>query len=164
MPAQRSGLGMLHWSRRSDELGTTVNNKAWVINAPTAVSEIIDGELVVINLDKGSYYCSLGIGAYIWQCLQQQVERTAIEAALVQGLRVNPVQARDDLQSFFDTLSREGLIRPARPGDTVTDVAPPVSGTTYAPPELKVHSDMQDLLLLDPIHDVADEGWPSRQQ
>jgi hypothetical protein len=27
---------------------------------------------------------------------------------------------------------------------------------------MHVYSDMRDLLMLDPIHDVAEEGWPSR--
>jgi photosystem II stability/assembly factor-like uncharacterized protein len=43
----------------------------WVINAPNAVSEVIDGELVVINLEKGRYYSSEGIGSYLWQCVEQ---------------------------------------------------------------------------------------------
>jgi hypothetical protein len=27
-----------------------------------------------------------------------------------------------------------------------------------------VYEDMQDLLLLDPIHDVDETGWPARKQ
>ena len=33
---------------------------------------------------------------------------------------------------------------------------------TYSKPELHVYSDMEELLLLDPVHDVGDEGWPNR--
>jgi len=41
--------------------------------------------------------------------------------------------------------------------------APPLpAGTVFAPPVLEVYTDMQDLLLLDPIHDVDETvGWPS---
>jgi len=134
----------------------------WVINAPTAVSEIIDGELVVINLEKGSYYSSDGIGAYLWQCVEQRVERAAILAALTSGFGLTPEQARSDLESFFGALSQEGLIREAGPDDKLTSDAPGVSGRACARPELKVYSDMQDLLLLDPIHDVGEEGWPTK--
>lgn len=139
-----------------------MNSNNWVINAPTAVSEIIDGELVVINLEKGTYYASLGIGAYLWQCLQQQVKLAAIEAALVQGFGISAEQARSDLESFLSALSRERLIRAARPEEMAASAAPPVPGSAYTAPELKVYNDMQDLLLLDPIHDVSDEGWPTR--
>jgi hypothetical protein len=134
----------------------------WVINAPTAVSEVIDGELVVINLEKGSYYSSDGIGAYLWQCVEQQVESAAILAALTSGFGLAPEQARSDLESFLGALKREGLVREAGPDDKLTSDAPGVTGRAYAPPELKVYSDMQDLLLLDPIHDVGEEGWPTK--
>lgn len=30
----------------------------------------------------------------------------------------------------------------------------------FNPPSLNKYSDMQELLLLDPIHDVDDAGWP----
>ena len=132
----------------------------WVINAPNAVSEVIDGELVVINLEKGRYYSSEGIGSYLWQCVEQRVRADATLAALTAGLGLAPEQARGDVESFLDALRREGLIREAGPDDILNGNAPGVSGRAYAPPELKVYSDMQDLLLLDPIHDVGEEGWP----
>ena len=31
----------------------------------------------------------------------------------------------------------------------------------YAAPKLATYSDLQDLLLLDPIHDVDETGWPA---
>lgn len=140
-----------------------MKSKAWVINTPAVVSEIIDGELVVINLEKGSYYCSLGVGAYLWQCLEQRVDPATVEAAVVQGFGITPEQARADVDSFLSQLQIEGLIRPARTDETLSSHAPLPKSSTYAAPDLKIYSDMQDLLLLDPIHDVSDEGWPTRQ-
>ncbi len=34
----------------------------------------------------------------------------------------------------------------------------------FEAPVLESYSDMQDLLLLDPIHDVDDAGWPVANQ
>ena len=31
----------------------------------------------------------------------------------------------------------------------------------FVAPELKRYADMQDLLLLDPVHDVDEKGWPN---
>jgi hypothetical protein len=36
------------------------------------------------------------------------------------------------------------------------------AGLAYVPPVMNKHSDMQELLLLDPIHEVDEAGWPSR--
>jgi hypothetical protein len=33
---------------------------------------------------------------------------------------------------------------------------------SFTPPVLSRYTDMQDLLLLDPIHDVDETGWPAR--
>ena len=34
------------------------------------------------------------------------------------------------------------------------------SAKNFTPPKVNKYSDMQDLLLLDPIHDVDEKGWP----
>jgi len=53
------------------------------------------------------------------------------------------------------------LIRPAsaQAGNAPIGEMIPVT-IAYAPPVLETFSDMQDLLLLDPIHEVDDAGWP----
>jgi hypothetical protein len=33
-------------------------------------------------------------------------------------------------------------------------------GAAFQPPTLRKYTDMQDLLLIDPIHEVDDLGWP----
>jgi hypothetical protein len=34
------------------------------------------------------------------------------------------------------------------------------AAATWSAPTLEVFTDMQDLLLFDPIHEVGPEGWP----
>lgn len=135
---------------------------AWAPNAPSVVSEIIDGELVVINLETGSYYSSLGIGSWLWRCFEQRIGREVIEAAIVDAFGVGAGQARSDLEAFTAELRRENLIRESAPADATRGDVPALPAGNYMRPEIKVFSDMQDLLLLDPIHDVSDEGWPTR--
>ena len=132
----------------------------WVVNAPVAVSEVIDGELVVINMQQGRYYSGDGLGAFIWQCIEQRVAPAAVEAVIATRYGLQRQQVGNVLQAFFDTLQTEGLIRPAAPGDVLGDTAPAPTVEAYEVPALKVYTDMQDLLLLDPIHDVGDQGWP----
>jgi len=33
---------------------------------------------------------------------------------------------------------------------------------TYLPPIVEKYTDMQDLLMLDPIHDIDETGWPNK--
>ena len=70
-------------------------------------------------------------------------------------------ESREQVFAFWTKMLEEGLISPdAEPnGDRRGDV--PAAGP-WSPPSIAVFSDMQDLFLLDPIHDVDEAGWPSR--
>lgn len=51
---------------------------------------------------------------------------------------------------------------PADPGCSAPEAVPPAVRAPYARLALTKYTDMQELLLLDPVHEVDDEGWPSR--
>ena len=40
----------------------------------------------------------------------------------------------------------------------------PTSVMDLKPPVLNKYTDMQDLLLIDPIHDVEAHGWPAKRE
>jgi hypothetical protein len=42
--------------------------------------------------------------------------------------------------------------------------APEARAVAFVPPSLAKFQDMQDLLLLDPIHETDEPGWPARKQ
>jgi hypothetical protein len=41
----------------------------YALNQPRVVGEVIDGEVMVINLDTGVYYSVTGAGAAVWPML-----------------------------------------------------------------------------------------------
>jgi hypothetical protein len=69
--------------------------------------------------------------------------------------------------AFVDELTREQLVvsagegsiarSPGEPGGTGTAQVDPGPWST---PTLTRFTDMQDLLVLDPVHEVDDRGWP----
>jgi hypothetical protein len=116
--------------------------------------EIIDGEAVVIHLETGHYYSLNGISSQLWQWFAAGASRGQILEAL------NPLTAEQvgDLDRFIDSLVAEGILESgAGPG-----VAEPLAkyGAAFEVPALVKYSDMQNLLLSDPIHDVDEAGWP----
>ncbi len=143
-----------------------MNHAIWVVDTPSVVSEVIDDELVVMNLATGHYFSSVGSGAVAWACLEQGMDSAAIAAVLGQAFDATDAQIEADLSSFIKSLRSNGLVRP---GDVATVAAatgtrPPASAirAPYSSPQMNAYTDMKDLLMLDPIHDVADEGWPMR--
>jgi len=69
----------------------------------------------------------------------------------------------DAVRDFTARLLEEGLIVPApadNPGSPLP--VPERSSVGFSTPTMSVYTDMEDLLLLDPIHDVDETGWPVR--
>lgn len=139
-----------------------MGSNTWVVNKPAVVSEIIDGELVVINFDSGNYYSSLGVGAWIWHCIEQSVPGDIVVATMTSVFGIAQDKALADLDAYIGDLQRENLIRTADATAPSGGVAPALPAGEYHPPRIIAYSNMQDLLLLDPIHDVGEEGWPTR--
>jgi len=132
------------------------------VNTPPVIHQTLDGEVIVVNLDTGTYYSFAGVGAEIWS----SVERGASLAETVDEALARYDAPRETVEAavmrFVDELTTEELIAPedgpeppaapARTGDAAK--AP------FAEPLLNKYTDMQELLLLDPIHEVDERGWP----
>ena len=134
----------------------------WIVNRPSVVSEVIDGELVVMNLATGNYFSSSGTGAALWACLEGGMDAEALAATLVARHDIVASRACADVAAFLERLRAESLVREHADGGAIAAAPAPATNGPYEAPQMHVYSDMRDLLMLDPIHDVAEEGWPSR--
>lgn len=133
------------------------------VRTPTVIHEVFDDEVVIVNLDSGDYYSLSDAGAVCWNCLlagcsidetvdaisrRYEGESDEIKAA-VQNL-VGEFEAADlVVRGVGDAPSPE--LNHAGIGSKPAFVAPVLHG----------YSDMRDLLLIDPIHDVDQTGWPT---
>ncbi len=128
---------------------------------------MLDGEVIVVNLDSGAYYSLAEVAAAIWASVERGA--TAEEAAdeSLTHYDASSEVVRPAVLRFVDELAGEGLIvasEEARHTPDATVPPPPLNGARipFAEPVLNKYTDMQELLLLDPIHEVDDAGWPSR--
>jgi hypothetical protein len=139
------------------------------VNSPQVISEHIDGETVMINLQTGAYYSLNASAARIWGLLPR--DRGVLADEVVGVLRSEQAEAADlaaQVANFLDQLLDEQLVVPvdadgahARPSEGAE--IPPATESTSQPweaPSLTRFDDMQDLLLLDPVHEVDERGWP----
>ena len=125
------------------------------VNEPNVVFEAFDEEIVLVNLETGNYYSVRGSGPAVWMALSKGVAVDTLAAAIGAATGATG-QTTDDLARFAEQLVAAELLVAEEgegtvPGDWTDDFVPPV---------LEVYSDMQDLLMLDPIHDVDGAGWP----
>lgn len=137
---------------------------------PKIVSETIDGEVIILNLDRGRYYSLTRAGTDAWNALGRAASAPEIVEELLARYRGTRSEVEQAVEQLLDHLRREELILPV-PGVSVTSTNGSGSGSPVAPagerplfqaPVLQAYTDMEDLLLLDPIHEVDESGWPNR--
>jgi hypothetical protein len=97
-------------------------------------SDSVDGETIVINLENGSYYALSLEASQVWQRLSAQFTEKKLW--------------RGDDESIIAAFIEEGLMLGSVAGVGATDA-------------FTKFTDMEDLLLADPIHEVEQTGWPS---
>ena len=133
------------------------------LNSPPIIAEVVEGEVIAIDLDRGSYYSLASEAADVWVALTTGRSSADILASLPSA---SEPRLAGELQRFIESLLAERLIRLAsadRHG--AADHAAGASGAIAAWSEgvlrFERFTDMQDLLILDPIHEVDEEaGWP----
>ena len=124
----------------------------------------IGGEIVAINLANGLYHSLRDTARDAFVLLDAGVTVAEVVAALAATGPSADVVATDVGRFVADLLSA-GLATEA--GDDASDVGakPDPSALfdgnrAYSAPLLETYTDLEDLMLLDPVHDVDDKGWP----
>jgi hypothetical protein len=129
-------------------------------NEPLVVHDAFDGEVMAVRNDTGTYYSMPGSAAVAWQALASglDVDATASTLALVYGADADAIVP--DVKAFVDQLLQEQLLAEGEPAEAAPAPAATPGSEVYEPPVLQAFTDMQDLLLFDPIHEVEPGGWP----
>jgi hypothetical protein len=135
------------------------------VNAPQVVGEVIDGEAVIVNLKSGAYYSLAGPGGVVWSCIERRASQEEIASTVKARYLGDGGEIEADIVRLLGELEVEGLVVPADSAAETARPAEAAAASVSAPPYesmlLKRYDDMQDLLLLDPIHEVDEMGWPN---
>lgn len=136
------------------------------VNSPTVVHEMIDGEVVIVNLEKGDYFSLIKAGADIWEGITKNLTKEEILQAITQRYDGIYETIENSVNQLIEQLQQEELItldltdEPPHSKEANMIVLP--EKLTFEPPSLQKYTDMEELLALDPIHEVDDAaGWPN---
>jgi len=143
-------------------------SRRYQVRNPAVIHEVFDDEVVIVNLDSGDYFSLSDSGVAIWNCLLDgcSVDETIrVVASRYEG---NLDEIRASIQSLIETLEEENLVVRQR-GDAAPEAKSEggmgdQAKAPFVAPVLNRYSDMRDLLLIDPIHDVDETGWPRVKQ
>jgi hypothetical protein len=141
-----------------------MSTRRYELNAPSVIGEAVDGEVMVMNLRDGIYYSVAGDGATVWPALIGGVPIDDIAAAAASGAQVPIERVRADLEAFVARLCDEGVLRPAESGAASPGAPPRFAGAgDYRGFAFERFDDMRAMLILDPVHEVGEFGWPQQQ-
>jgi hypothetical protein len=143
--------------------GDAFLSQSYRVNEPDIIHQLFDSEVVVVDLRNGSYYSLSESGGLVWLTLGK-------DGALIEDVTnlfttfyaIPPDAVARDLQAFINELITRDLIVACPSVESPVDWAPAATiAAEYSPPELRSYNDLQELFLLDPVHEVdAAAGWP----
>lgn len=139
------------------------------VHSPNVVHETIDGEAILLDLNTGNYFSLDGSGAVIWDFIDKYGDWMRVLKLVVSGNDANDKLVVESVTAFVQELFDEKLLVELH--NIVNEqVTPEVENQmkafadNFIPPKVNKYSDMQDLLLLDPIHEVDEKGWPESNE
>ena len=146
----------------------TTLKRYYLINKPYVVHETIEGETIVMNLKNGFYYSFDGIGPAVWELILNGFESEEIVDFISDIYSTSNLGFREETISFIEELKSHEIVFEKGEAGTDANLTNPddlkqlkvFSEITVKKPLFYRYTDMRDVLLLDPIHDVDEKGWP----
>lgn len=137
------------------------------VNEPHVVHETIEGEAILLNLGTGNYYSIEWPGTVVWELICRSGDFDGIKQAFLKIDEGKKGEIEKTLDGFLKTLLDEELLvikesNSNSPFESDKATAEEFKKAVEKLDKLTLnkYSDMKDMLLLDPIHDVDDKGWP----
>ena len=129
------------------------------------IHEAVNGETMIVNLDNGNYFSLNTTGGQVWALIEAGASENHILIRISELYGVDQTLAAKKVKPFLEQLILEGLIVPngvsRDPDVSVPSAIVTTPADSFEPPLLQKYSDMQELLILDPIHEVTEAGWPN---
>lgn len=141
-------------------------DRTYQVNETDVVNEKIGSEIVVINLETGCYYSLNRTASLLWDLISDRATDREITGLMVRNFNISEEAAVRQFGDFIKYMMDEKLITEIennRSGhkSSIDEID---STFDYEKPLVTRHSDMQEMLRLDPIHEVTDLGWPNKKE
>lgn len=149
---------------------TENETKSFTIN-PDIVFDTIDGEVILLNIEKGNYYQLKNEAVLVWEEIASKKISSALVVAdsLSRNEAYSQNEILDSINPFINQLKTEQILLEVKEsGSKKENARVPATKEKkkkgkFPTPVLLKYTDMQSILLLDPIHDTNEEGWPNKK-
>ncbi len=137
--------------------------QAYRVRSHGIAFETIEGETIVLNLGTGTYFSMSGAALVAWSMLERGASAPQIAAELKSRYSADDRVVDGAVDSFLRELLHDQVIEVT--ADIGMNGLPDLPvGASEPFPGLSIlrYTDIQELLLIDPVHEVDERGWPVR--
>ena len=129
---------------------------SYKVNSPGVIHDEIDGEVVIVDLNIGHYFRINRVSSQLWNLI---IEGNSITQILTSCENRSELQI--DVEEILQNLLNLQIICEAADQSNPITELPEWKYTKF---EIEKFTDLEDILGLDPIHEVDEEkGWPNKQ-
>ncbi len=140
-----------------------VDNKAYHIASINLYSRNFGDEVLIVDTVSGLYFSLRGCAVDIWSLIESGATVNEIVAELGRRYDCASEEVASTTRRCLDDLLANDLLRETEVPIEESAIPPwTAARQPLVAPLIERFTDMKDLLLLDPIHDVSDAGWPGR--
>jgi hypothetical protein len=133
-------------------------SRALAVRGPEVAHDTIDDESVIVDLDTGTYYSLRGAAAQVWMWAAAGASVESLVDTAIRSYTAPADEVGSSVRDVLAQLLEASLL-------VVTDAPPqpvdPLGGASFVAPSFEAFRDLEELLTLDPIHDVDATGWPN---
>jgi len=128
------------------------------------VLERLGNEIVIISFDSGRYYSAKGLATDILLLIENKVPAAKWEMKL-NNYYSSEVLDKKKIRKFLETLIENNLcIRIEELKESNYELPIDLQREQFDEPIIKIYDDLQDIIMVDPIHDTSLEGWPEKSE
>lgn len=84
-----------------------------VVRDPDMIAAAMDGDLVMMSIERGQYYGLGGVGPRVWELLETPSSVDQLCLAIVEEYDVGEDVCRSDIQAYVEKLLDMGLLQRA---------------------------------------------------
>ncbi|MBP6506073.1 MAG: PqqD family protein [Opitutaceae bacterium] len=144
-------------------MSSPLMNAYFRVNEPDVTYESFDSEVLAINLRNGNYYSLRESAVPIWLLAVRGTGSAEISRLIARHCQADEAAIASAVRGLLQELETEALLvrLEAKPATLARPSTVPLP-SAFVPPAFDRYTDMQQLLLMDPIHEVDASGWPSK--
>jgi len=89
---------------------TTIPQHARIALNPEHLAAELDGDLVIMSIETGTYYGLDAVGVCVWKLIERPRTFEAVLEGVLERFEVPPEVAKKDLTAFLREMQAEGIV------------------------------------------------------